>query len=145
MAHDDFDLAAAARQEMIDHGFSPDFSPEAERQLETIRLQPDGSLRDLTSLLWSSIDNDDSRDLDQIEWAERVAGGIRVLVGVADVDSAVPKGTPLDRHAAREATTVYAAVRTFPMLPEQLSTDMTSLNENQDREAVVIEFVVAAD
>ena len=71
---------------MIDHGFAPDFPPEAERQLETIHPQPDASLRDLTSLLWSSIDNDDSRDLDQIEWAERVAGGIRVLVGVADVE-----------------------------------------------------------
>ena len=70
--------------------------------------------------------------------------GIRVLVGIADVDSAVPKGTPIDRHAAHETTTVYAAVRTFPMLPEQLSTDLTSLNENQDRAAVVIEFVVDA-
>jgi len=91
------EIKAAARQEMIDHGFAPDFPPEAERQLEAIRLQPDPSLRDLTSLLWSSIDNDDSRDLDQIEWAERVPGGIRVLVGVADVDSAVARATPIAR------------------------------------------------
>jgi len=153
MTHDSFNLVAAARQEMIDHGFSPDFPPEAQRQLETIRLQPPGSLRDLTSLLWSSIDNDDSRDLDQIEWAERGApsgvpsgpGGIRVLVGVADVDSAVAKATPIDSHAAREATTVYAGVRTFPMLPERLSTDLTSLSESQDRAGIVIEMMVAAD
>jgi exoribonuclease-2 len=145
MGHDNFDLAAAARQEMIDHGFSPDFSPEADRQLDTIRLQRDGSLRDLTSLLWSSIDNDDSRDLDQIEWAERVAGGIRVLVGVSDVDSAVAKATPIDSHAAHETTTVYAGVHTFPMLPERLSTDLTSLSENQDRAGIVIEMVVVAD
>jgi exoribonuclease-2 len=145
MMHDEFNLAAAARQEMTDHGFQPDFPPAALQQLSTIHPHPDHSLRDLTALLWSSIDNDDSRDLDQIEWAERAAGGIRVLVGVADVDSAVAKDTPLDRHAAREATTVYAAVHTFPMLPEQLSTDLTSLNENQDRAAVVMEFVVAAD
>ncbi len=108
---------------MIDHGFEPDFPPEAEHQLATHpSAAPTESLRDLTALLWSSIDNDDSRDLDQIEWAERAPGGIRVLVGVADVDSAVAKGTPIDSHAARETTTVYAGVRTFPMLPEQLST-----------------------
>ena len=145
MPHDDFNLVAIARQEMLERGFSPDFPPDAQQQLASIDPQPDHNLRDLTSLLWSSIDNDDSRDLDQIEWAERVAGGIHVLVGVADVDSAVAKATPLDRHAAHEATTVYAGVHTFPMLPERLSTDLTSLNENGDRSALVIEFVVAAD
>jgi exoribonuclease-2 len=130
---------------MMEHGFQPDFTAEAARQLAGIRPLPDPSLRDLTALLWSSIDNDDSRDLDQIEWAERVPGGIRVLVGVADVDYAVAKATPIDRHAAREATTVYAEVRTFPMLPERLSTNLTSLNEEQNRAAVVMEFVVGAD
>ena len=144
MAHE-FDLAAAARQEMIDHGFEPDFPPAAERQLAALRYQPDGGLRDLTTLLWSSIDNDDSRDLDQIEWAERTPAGIRVLVGVADVDALVLKDTPIDCHAARETTTVYAGIRTFPMLPERLSTDLSSLNEGQPRAAVVIEFTVAAD
>ena len=145
MPHEPFDLVALARQEMTDQGFQPDFPADAQQQLAAILLQPDHSLPDLTGLLWSSIDNDDSKDLDQIEWAERVATGIRVLVGVADVDSAVAKATPLDRHAAREATTVYAGVHTYPMLPEQLSTGLTSLNEEQDRAAVVIEFVVAAD
>jgi len=144
MAHDEYNLAAAAHQEMIDHGFEPDLPADARAQLAGIHTHPDHTIKDLTALLWSSIDNDDSRDLDQIEWAERVAGGIRVLVGVADVDSAVAKATPLDRHAQREATTVYAGVRTFPMLPEQLSTDLTSLNENGDRAAVVVEFVVDA-
>ena len=85
MPEDEFNLAALARQEMIERGFAPDFSPEVERQLATIQAAPDRSLRDLTSLLWSSIDNDDSRDLDQIEWAERLADGrIRVLVGERD-------------------------------------------------------------
>jgi VacB/RNase II family 3'-5' exoribonuclease len=145
LAHDGFNLAATARQVMTEEGFQPDFPAEIQQQLAGIHPKNDHTLKDLTGLLWSSIDNDDSRDLDQIEWAERVKDGIRVLVGVADVDSAVPKGTPIDRHAAREATSVYAAVRTFPMLPEQLSTDMTSLNENQNRAAVVIEFVVDGD
>jgi exoribonuclease-2 len=145
MPQDEFHLVAAARQEMIDHGFEPDFPPDAERQLAAIQTGPDRSLRDLTDLLWSSIDNDDSRDLDQIEWAERVPAGIRVLVGVADVDSAVAKATPIDCHAAREATTVYAGISTFPMLPLRLSTDLTSLSEGQDRDATVIEMVVAAD
>src|ERR1700704_2563782 len=99
-----FDLVAAARQEMTEHGFEPEFPAEAERQLAGIQPRLAGGLRDLTSLLWSSIDNDESRDLDQIEWAERVAGGIRVLVGIADVDSAVAKGTPIDDHAAVETT-----------------------------------------
>ncbi|SPE33335.1 Exoribonuclease II [Candidatus Sulfopaludibacter sp. SbA3] len=145
MLHAEFDLAAAARQEMIEHGFEPDFPPDAERQLAALTLKPDPGLRDLTSLLWSSIDNDDSRDLDQIEWAERTDGGIRVLVGVSDVDSAVVKSTPIDAHAQRETTTVYTGIRTFPMLPERLSTDLTSLNEDQDRAAIVIEMTVAAD
>jgi len=114
MPYDNFNLAAAARQEMIDHGFAPDFPPEAERQLESIRLQPDPSLRDLTSLLWSSIDNDDSRDLDQVEWAERVSAGIHVLVGVSDVDSAVARATPIDSHAAREN---HYGLRRSPDLP----------------------------
>jgi len=145
MPQDEFHLAAAARQEMIDHGFEPDFPAAAEAQLAAIKAAPDRSLRDMTGLLWSSIDNDESRDLDQIEWAERVPGGIRVIVGVADVDSAVAKATPIDVHAAKEATTVYAGIATFPMLPLKLSTDLTSLSEGQDRNASAIEMVVAAD
>lgn len=139
------DLAAAAHQEMIADGFSPDFSPAVRDQvaaLKAVPLSPAG-LKDLRGLLWSSIDNDTSRDLDQIEVAERVDGGIRVRVGVAGVASAVPKGSPIDQHAALQTTSVYTGVRTFPMLPEELSTDLTSLNENTDRGAVVIEFVVA--
>jgi exoribonuclease-2 len=145
MPQDEFHLSAAARQEMIDHGFEPDFPPDAEAQLAAIQAAPDRSLPDLTALLWSSIDNDDSRDLDQVEWAGRVPAGIKVIVGVADVDSAVSKATPIDLHAAREATTVYAGIATFPMLPLRLSTDLTSLSEGQDRNAVLIEMVVAAD
>src|SRR5208337_2602578 len=114
MLHAEYNLASAARQEMIEHGFEPDFPPEAERQLDAISLKPDPGLRDLTALLWSSIDNADSRALDQIEWAERTPAGIRVLVGVADVDSVVAKGTPIDSHAQRETTTVYTGIRTFP-------------------------------
>jgi exoribonuclease-2 len=145
MLHAEFNLVAAAHQEMIDHGFQPDFPAAAQSQLAAIHPHSDPAMLDLTGLLWSSIDNDDSRDLDQIEFAERTAGGIRVLVGVADVDSAVPKGSPIDTHAAHETTSVYTGVRTFPMLPEQLSTDLTSLNENQERAGIVIEMTVSAD
>ena len=145
MNHGNVDLAAIARQEMLERGFLPDFSPEVARQLAGIQASPGAGLQDLTGLLWSSIDNDDSRDLDQIEWAERVAGGIRVRVGVADVDSAVAIGTPIDAHACHDTTTVYAGVSIFPMLPERLSTDLTSLSENGDRAAIVIEMTVAAD
>jgi exoribonuclease-2 len=100
---------------------------------------------DLRGLLWSSIDNDISKDLDQIEYAESLPDGrIRVLVGIADVDGTVKRGTPLDDHAAAETTSVYTGVRTFPMLPVELSEGITSLNENEDRAAVVTEFCVDA-
>ena len=144
-----FDLIALARREMIDEGFDPDFPPGVDEQLASIKAkaQPaaDGGVRDLRDLLWSSIDNDTSRDLDQIEFTERVNGGIRVLIAVADVDSDVPIASPIDRHAAAQTTSVYTGIRTFPMLPEELSTDLTSLNEDADRLAVVVEMVVTAD
>jgi VacB/RNase II family 3'-5' exoribonuclease len=149
MPHADFDLALAARQEMLDHGFNPDFPPEVERQVADLaadaKPRPNGDVRDLRSLLWSSIDNDTSRDLDQIEVAERTANGIRVMVGVADVDGDVPISSPIDQHAASETTSVYTGIRTFSMLPERLSTDLTSLNENEDRLAMIVDMVVAAD
>jgi len=145
MPQNSFDLVAASRREMIDDGFAPDIPAEAQQQADRLHLQPEPGLRDLTDRLWSSIDNDDSRDLDQIEWAERVGDKIRVLVGIADVDSAVAKGTPVDRYAALETTTVYAGVHTFPMLPEKLSTDLTSLSEGGERASVVIEFTVGSD
>ena len=91
---------------------------------------------------WSSIDNDTSRDLDQIEVAERVDGGIRVRVGIADVADLVLKDTAIDQHAASQTETIYTAVRNFSMLPTELSTDLTSLNEDEDHRAIVVEFVV---
>ncbi|MBS1857100.1 MAG: RNB domain-containing ribonuclease [Acidobacteria bacterium] len=130
---------------MAERGFEPDLPAAAAEQARTLEVHADPGLRDLSGLLWSSLDNDDSRDLDQIEWAERTAGGIRVLVGVADVDALAARGTPIDAHAERETTTVYTGVHTFPMLPERLSTDLTSLNEGEDRPAIVIEMLVSCD
>jgi exoribonuclease-2 len=149
MPHSGFDLFAAAHQEMVDHGFDPDFTPAVSQQVAALQTRPpettDGDVRDLRSLLWSSIDNDTSRDLDQAEAAERVSAGIRVLIAVADVDADVPIGSPIDKHAAAQTTSVYTGIRTFPMLPEQLSTDLTSLNQDVDRLAVVVDMVVAPD
>jgi len=142
----DFDLAASARMEMIRNGFEPDFPPSTDQQTAALKQKavpmPMDGIRDLRSLLWSSIDNDTSKDLDQIEVADRVSNGIRVLVGIADVDSDVAPESPIDGHAAKETVTVYTAVRNFPMLPEVLSTDLTSLAENRDRLAIVIEMIV---
>ncbi|HLY20379.1 MAG TPA: RNB domain-containing ribonuclease [Bryobacteraceae bacterium] len=145
-----YDLPALARQEMIAEGFHPDFPPEIARQVAALRAHPpqapNGAVKDLRGLLWSSIDNDTSRDLDQIEVAERLAdGGIRIRIGIADVDGGVPKGSPIDAHAAANCTTVYTGVKVFAMLPEDLSTDLTSLNEHADRLSVVVELTVAAD
>ena len=143
-----FDLAASARNEMLSRGFHPDFPPQTAELIAATRSHPPSlanGVRDLRDLLWSSIDNATSRDLDQIEVAERTADGIRVLIGIADVDAAVPIGSPLDQHARSEATTVYTPVKTFPMLPLELSTDLTSLNEAADRLALVIEMLIAND
>jgi exoribonuclease-2 len=142
------DLQAIAIQVMQQNGFEPDFPPEIAQQLAALKDHPPqiavaSDVRDLRSLRWSSIDNDTSRDLDQIEVAERAANGdVKVMIGIADVDAFVPRQTPIDQHAARETTTVYAGVRNFPMLPEQLSTGSSSLLENQDCLSVVTEFVV---
>lgn len=147
--HAGFDLAASARQEMIDHGFDPDFPPGTAPQLAALEGRPlpspDSAIRDLRALLWSSIDNDTSRDLDQAEVAERTGAGIRVRIAVADVDTDVPAGSPIDGHAASQTTSVYTGVRTFSMLPEELSTDLTSLNQDADRLAVVVELVVGPE
>jgi VacB/RNase II family 3'-5' exoribonuclease len=143
-----FDLAAAARRSMIEHGFEPEYPPAIAQQLEQLRQHPPAAAqgaRDLRNLLWSSIDNDTSRDLDQIEYTEALAdGSYRVLIGIADVDASVPKGSPIDAHALRETTTVYTGVEIFSMLPEALSTGSTSLLEGQERASVVIEFTVDA-
>jgi VacB/RNase II family 3'-5' exoribonuclease len=142
------DLQATAKEITQQRGFQPDFPPQVTQQVAELKAHPPqvaatGDIRDLRNLLWSSIDNDTSRDLDQIEVAERLASGdVKIMIGIADVDAFVPKNTAIDQHAARETTTVYAEVRNFPMLPEELSTGLTSLLENQDRLGVVVEFVV---
>jgi len=140
-----FDLVAAAHAEMIEEGFQPDFPAGTDTELAAIKAHPEmpsaPGAQDLRNLLWSSIDNDTSKDLDQIEWAEQLPDGrIRVLIGVADVDVRVPHGSLLDKHAQSETTSVYTGVKVFPMLPADLSEGITSLNENEDRVALVIEF-----
>ncbi|CAG1016325.1 Ribonuclease R [Burkholderiaceae bacterium] len=146
------DLAAIARDAMIERGLLPEFSPAVLAETRTLdasparRDAPAGSARDLTHLPWSSIDNDDSRDLDQLTVAEALAGDVvRLLVAIADVDGLVKAGSATDGHAAANTTSVYTAARIFPMLPERLSTDLTSLNEEQERLAMVIDMTIAAD
>ena len=145
------DLKAISKQVMTQYGFEPDFPPDIAQQLSQLKANPpkptpSPDLRDLRNLLWSSIDNDTSRDLDQIEYAERSADGqIKILIGIADVDAFVPKDSPIDKHAAMETTTVYTGVSIFPMLPEELSTGATSLLENADKLSVVTEYLVGAD
>src|SRR6476469_2553970 len=139
-------LRNAAEAAMRAHGFEPEFSAEVVREVRALNEPADNpqppEVRDMRAALWSSIDNRESRDLDQIEVAERVGDSIRVSSGVADVDSLVPVGSPADEHAAMNTTSVYTGVVTFPMLPERLSTDLTSLNEGEDRLAVVVQFDV---
>jgi VacB/RNase II family 3'-5' exoribonuclease len=132
---------------MLERGLIPEFSPAEVAELAQIRLPAtDGGARDLRGLLWASIDNDDSRDLDQLTVAEQLPGGtVRALVAVADVDALVASGSAIDAHARANTTSVYTAAEIFPMLPERLSTDLTSLADGQDRLAVVVEMTLAGD
>jgi exoribonuclease-2 len=140
-----FDLHAAARRILLAAQFETDIDAAAHKQLDalTAPAPTPAGVRDLRQLPWSSIDNTESRDLDQVEVAEALPdGSIKMIVGIADVDSLVPKGSPLDQHALANCTSVYTGIDVFPMLPEKLSTDLTSLNENADRLAIAIETVV---
>ena len=134
---------------MTERGLFPDFSPQAIAELDGIQgpaMRTEESTRDMGNLLWCSIDNDDSRDLDQLTIAEAMPNGAaKVLVAVADVDAVVKKQSILDDHARQNTTSVYTVAETFPMLPEKLSTDLTSLNFESDRLAIVIEMVIAGD
>lgn len=142
-------LRAIAVQAMRDRGLDPEFPPEALAEVAALTSAPrttEEPTRDLRELPWCSIDNDDSRDLDQLSVAAALPGGdVKVLVSIADVDAAVPKESPVDRHAAQNTTSVYTPAVIFPMLPEKLSTDLTSLADRQDRLSVVIEFSVSTD
>ena len=140
------DLKRIARQAMLEHGLQPDFSPAALAQANSI-TQPASApaIRDLRGLLWASIDNDDSQDLDQLSVAEPLSGGtVKILVAIADVDATVKIGSPIDDHARANATSVYTAAQVFPMLPEKLSTNLTSLADGQERVSLVIEMTIDA-
>src|SRR5271169_1161838 len=142
-------LQKIAHRAMLQRGLLPDFSSEALAELG--RIQAPASMegeqfRDLRGLLWASIDNDDSRDLDQLTVAEAVPEDkVKIRVAVADVDALVNIGSAIDEHARHNTTSVYTAGSIFPMLPEKLSTNLTSLNFNEDRLAIVVEMVIGAD
>jgi len=140
-------LQRIAHQAMVDRGLVPDFPPPALAELGGIHGPAvDGSKRDLRGLPWCSIDNDESRDLDQLTVAESLPGGvIKVLVAIADVDAVVKIRSALDEHARQNTTSVYTVAEIFPMLPERLSTDLTSLNFESDRLAMVVEMLIAED
>src|ERR1700744_1809717 len=145
-----FDLAQAAVEELHEAGFKPEFGRDVQEQVSEIERgiahwRDANSAADLRGLGWSSIDNDTSKDLDQIEVAERVPTGIRVRIAIGDVAAAVEKGSPIDKHAQNQTQTVYTAVKNFPMLPLELSAGLTSLNENEDRLAITMSFTVASN
>ena len=148
-----FDLAQSALDEMHAAGFKPEFGPGVAEQVAAIEadfavVTLSVGVEDLRALGWSSIDNDTSRDLDQIEVAERVSGeggAIRLRVAIGDVAAAVAQGSPIDQHAQAQTQTIYTAVKNFPMLPLELSTGLTSLNESGDRRAVMMTFTVGPD
>ena len=144
-------LERVALRAMVDNGFQPEPTPDAKRELAALTATAaaptagDG-IRDLRRLHWSSIDNATSKDLDQIEVAEATSGGgIRLRIGIADVDALVPKGSAIDAHAGENTTSIYTGLSVFPMLPDALSTDRTSLVEGGERLVVVTELHIAPD
>ncbi len=142
--HSRSDLARIAGAVMVERGLQPEFPPAVEEQLRQLRapdVDEDPGILDLRALCWCSIDNDDSRDLDQLSVSEVLPdGGVCLRVAVADVDALVPRDSPIDQHAWTNASSVYTSARMFPMLPERLSTDLSSLNPGQDRLALVTEM-----
>jgi exoribonuclease-2 len=131
---------------MRERGFEPDLPADAADQVKSTRRHAEtNGRRDLRDRLWCSIDNDDSRDLDQLTVAEPRGKSIGILVAIADVDDLVPQDSPVDRHAGANTTSVYTAAQVFAMLPEQLSTDLTSLNPRVDRSAIVVDMTVSVD
>jgi len=140
-------LRAIARRAMLERGFDPDYAPAVDAQVQQLseRSYPTADRKDLRHLLWCSIDNDDSRDLDQLTVADVRGGQTAILVAIADVDAIVPCDSPIDRHAQANTTSVYTPAEIFPMLPERLSTDLTSLNEDEDRPAVVVDMTMGND
>jgi len=143
-------LQSIAQRAMLARGLLPDFSAEALAELDAIRAVAEAasgeSIRELTNLPWASIDNDDSRDLDQLTVAEVMPGDrVKILVAIADVDSLVKNESAIDDHARHNTTSVYTAAMLFPMLPDKLSTYLTSLNLHEDRAAIVVEMIIGAD
>ena len=143
------ELQSIAHEAMRERGLLPDFSAAVIAQTDQISqaaTTSGGAIRDLRALLWVSIDNDDSRDLDQLSVAAlAMDGAVKILVAIADVDALVRKGSPIDVQASTNTTSVYTVAEVFPMLPEKLSTDLTSLGEGEERLAIVAEMVIAID
>jgi exoribonuclease R len=142
-------LKRIARRVMFERGMATDFPVQALTELDAIdgaATSKDSETQDLRNLPWCSIDNDDSRDLDQLTVAEALpAGGTKILVAIADVDAVVKMPSALDDHARQNTTSVYTVAETFPMLPEKLSTGLTALNLREDRLSVVVEMIFTAD
>lgn len=143
-------LRSIAHRAMLERGLLPEFSTEALAELGRLQApSPTNNgepVRDMRDLLWASIDNNDSRDLDQLTFAEAASGdNIQILVAIADVDSSIKDGSAIDKHARHNTISVYTAAEIFPMLPEKISTDVTSLNFNEDRLSIVVEMVIGTD
>ncbi|WP_371366160.1 Ribonuclease R [Sporomusa rhizae] len=142
-------LQRIAHQVMLERDLFPDFSVQVIDELNKLDENTpalEASIRDLRDLLWCSIDNDDSNDLDQLTVVIQQPGeAVKVLVAIADVDALVKKSSAIDEHAQHNTTSIYTAAQIFPMLPEKLSYNLTSLNVDSDRLAIVVEIVLAGN
>lgn len=142
-------LQNIAQKAMISRGLVPDFPDVEISELNKILLpatyKPE-TAKDMRDLPWCSVDNADSLDLDQLTYAELLEGNkVKILVAIADVDALVDTKSNIDNHASQNTATVYTVAKIFPMLPEKLSTNLTSLCLDSDRCAIVVEIILGDD
>lgn len=143
-------LQEVALDAMRERGFTITFPFDALAEANALRedtwIERGGApVQDLRALPWFSIDNEGARTLDQITCADVHGSALRLFVAIPDVDSIVPAGSALDRHARHHVRSIYTPAERFPLFPEAVANNLGSLRQGKDRPAVVVEMIIEED